>query len=40
MMYEIYVNGKFIGYGHADDVMIAELENPNAEVTAKKVVKK
>lgn len=40
MRYKIYVNGKFIGYGHAVDVAIAELENPNAEITAKKVEKK
>lgn len=36
MKYKIYVNSKFIGYGHADDVMIAELENPNAEVTCER----
>ena len=36
MRYKIYVDGKFIGYGHADDVMIAELENPNATITAEK----
>lgn len=36
MRYKIYVDGKFIGYGHAVDVAIAELENPNATVTAEK----
>lgn len=36
MKYKIYVNGKFIGYGHADDVAIAEFENPNAEVTCER----
>lgn len=36
MKYKIYVNGQFIGYGHADDVIIAELENPDAEITCEK----
>ena len=36
MRYKIYVDGKFIGYGHAVDVAIAELENPNAEIIAEK----
>lgn len=36
MMYKIYVNGKFIGYGHADDLIIAQIENPNAEIIAEK----
>ena len=37
MRYKIYLDGKFIGYGHADDIMIAELENPNAEIIAEKL---
>lgn len=36
MKYRIYVNDKFIGYGHADDVMIAKLENPDKKVNAEK----
>lgn len=36
MRYKIYVDGKFIGYGHAVDVAIAELENPGAKITAEK----
>ncbi len=36
MRYKIYVNGKFVGYGHADDVMITELENPGSKVTCEK----
>ena len=36
MRYKIYVNGKFIGYGHADDLIIAEIENPDAEIVAEK----
>ena len=36
MRYKIYVNGKFVGYGHAVDVMITELENPGSKVTCEK----
>lgn len=36
MKYRIYVNDKFIGYGHAEDVMIAQLENPDKTVSAEK----
>lgn len=36
MRYKIYVNEKFIGYGHADDLIIAEIENPDAEIIAEK----
>ncbi len=36
MRYKIYVDGKFIGYGHAVDVMIVQYENPKATITAEK----
>ena len=36
MRYKICVNGKFIGYGHADDLIIAQTENPDAEIIAEK----
>lgn len=36
MRYKIYVDGKFISYGHADDLIIAEIENPEAEIIAEK----
>lgn len=36
MRYKIYVDRKFIGYGHADDLIIAEIENPDAEIVAEK----
>lgn len=37
MRYRIYANGKFVGYGHAADVMIAQLQYGKENVIAEKI---
>lgn len=37
MKFKMFLNGKFAGYGGADDVMALQAEHPTEAVTAEKV---
>lgn len=37
MKLKLFINGKFVGFGGADDLMALQAENPAAKVTAEKV---